>query len=147
MKIMVSACLLGENCKYSGGNNRNDALLAILKFHDVIPVCPEVLGGLTVPRTPAEIVNGTVMNRDGISVDAEFRCGAEKALAIAFRELPEAIILQPRSPSCGVREIYDGTFKGRLVPGEGIFAAMARAAGFHVCDAEEFLSGFYAQRE
>ena len=141
MKIMVSACLLGENCKYSGGNNRNDRLLDFLQEHDVIPVCPEVLGGLPVPRTPAEIVNGTVMNRDGISVDEEFRLGAKKALAIAVREQPELIILQSRSPSCGVREIYDGTFTGRLIPGEGVFASMARKAGFTVLDTEEILSG------
>ena len=147
MKIMVSACLLGENCKYSGGNNRNDRLLDFLQEHDVMPVCPEVLGGLPVPRTPAEIMNGTVMNRDGVSVDHEFRRGAEAALAAAIKEQPELIILQPRSPSCGTKEIYDGTFTGRLIPGEGIFAALARAAGFHVCDAEEFLSGLSAKRE
>ena len=141
MKIMVSACLLGENCKYSGGNNRNDRLLDFLQEHDVIPVCPEVLGGLPVPRTPAEIVDGTVMNRDGISVDEEFRLGAKKALAIAVREQPELIILQSRSPSCGVREIYDGTFTGSLIPGEGVFASMARKAGFTVLDTEEILSG------
>ena len=141
MKIMVSACLLGENCKYSSGNNRNDRLLDFLQEHDIIPVCPEVLGGLPVPRTPAEIVNGTVMNRDGFSVDAEFRRGAETALAIAVREQPELIILQSRSPSCGVREVYDGTFTGRLIPGEGVFAFMARKAGFTVRDAEEFFSG------
>ena len=141
MKIMVSACLLGENCKYNGGNNRNDRLLDFLQEHDVIPVCPEVLGGLPVPRTPAEIVDGTVMNRDGISVDEEFRLGAKKALSIAVREQPELIILQSRSPSCGVREIYDGTFTGRLIPGEGVFASMARKAGFSVLDTEEILSG------
>ena len=141
MKIMVSACLLGENCKYSGGNNRNDRLLDFLQEHDVIPVCPEVLGGLPVPRTPAEIVDGTVMNRDGISVNEEFRFGAKKALAIAVREQPELIILQSRSPSCGVREIYDGTFTGRLIPGEGVFASMARKAGFTVLDTEEIFSG------
>ena len=73
MIIMVSACLLGENCKYNGGNNRNPELLRLLSGHTVIPVCPEVLGGLPTPRIPAEIVNGTVMNREGSSVDAEFR--------------------------------------------------------------------------
>jgi uncharacterized protein YbbK (DUF523 family) len=81
------------------------------------------------------------MNRDGISVNEEFRLGAKKALAIAVREQPELIILQSRSPSCGVREIYDGTFTGRLIPGEGVFASMARKAGFTVLDTEEILSG------
>ena len=77
MKIMVSACLLGENCKYNGGNNKNEELLRLLSGHTVIPVCPEVLGGLPVPRGPAEIVNGEVMTREGVSVDSAFRLGAE----------------------------------------------------------------------
>ncbi len=137
MKIMVSACLLGENCKYNGGNNRNDALLRRLAGHTVIPVCPEVLGGLPTPRIPAEIVGGTVMNRAGENVDEAFRRGAERALALARRERPERIILQSRSPSCGVREIYDGSFSGKRVPGMGVFAALAAEAGFRVTDAED----------
>ena len=139
MKIMVSACLLGENCKYNGGNNRNPDLLRLLSGHDVVPVCPEVLGGLPVPRVPAEIVNGTVMNREGVSVDEAFRRGADKALEIARREKPDLIILQPRSPSCGVKEIYDGTFSGKLIPGHGVFAEMAIRDGFAVTDAEDAL--------
>lgn len=134
MKIMVSACLLGENCKYNGGNNLRPELLRLLSGHTVIPVCPEVLGGLPTPRVPAEIVAGTVLNREGVSVDDAFRRGAEAALAIAKREKPDLIILQFRSPSCGVKEVYDGTFSGRLIPGRGIFAALAQAAGFRVMD-------------
>ena len=99
MKIMVSACLWGENCKYNGGSNRNPELLRLLSGHRIVPVCPEVLGGLPVPRIPAEIVNGTVMNRDGESVDTAFRKGAEKAMDIAKKEQPDLIILQSRSPS------------------------------------------------
>lgn len=137
MKIMVSACLLGENCKYNGGNNRNPELLHLLSGHEVIPVCPEVLGGLSTPRVPAEIVNGVVINREGVSADEAFRQGAKKALEIARQEKPDLIILQSRSPSCGVKEIYDGTFSGKLVPGHGIFAEMALQAGFRVIDAED----------
>ena len=137
MKIMVSACLLGENCKYDGGNNRNEKLLRLLSGHTVIPVCPEVLGGLPTPRVPAEIVNGTVMNREGVSVDEAFRRGAEKALEIAEREQPDVIVLQSRSPSCGVKQVYDGTFSGTRIPGRGIFAEMAREAGFRLLDAED----------
>ena len=137
MKIMVSACLLGEKCKYNGGNNRNPGLLHLLSGHKVIPVCPEVLGGLPTPRVPAEIVNGTVINREGVSVDDAFRRGAKKALEMARQEKPDLIILQSRSPSCGVKEIYDGTFSGKLVPGHGIFAEMALQAGFLVIDAED----------
>ena len=140
MKIMVSACLTGENCKYNGGNNQNPELLRLLSGNTVIPVCPEVLGGLPVPRVPAEIVNGTVINREGLSVDASFRQGAERALETAKREKPDLIILQPRSPSCGVKQIYDGTFSGKLIPGRGIFADLAIRAGFRVMDAEDVLN-------
>ncbi len=139
MKIVVSACLLGENCKYSGGNNRNEKLLSLLAGHEVIPVCPEVLGGLPVPRVPAEIVNGVVINRNGVSVDAEFLRGAAEALEICRREKPDLVILQPRSPSCGVGEVYDGTFTGKRVPGNGFFAALAAENGFRVESAEEIL--------
>ncbi len=134
---MVSACLLGENCKYNGGNNQNPALIEILSGHMVIPVCPEMMGGLPAPRSPAEIVNGTVMNREGVSVDRAFRLGAERALELAKREQPELIVLQPRSPSCGVNEIYDGTFSSRLIPGQGVFADLAMKAGFDVMDIDE----------
>ena len=140
MKIMVSACLLGENCKYNGGNNLNPELLRLLSGHTVIPVCPEVLGGLPVPRIPAEIVDGTVINREGVSVDAAFRRGAGKALEIAAAEQPDLVILQPRSPSCGAGQIYDGTFSGILVRGKGVFAEMAVNAGFRVMDAEDALA-------
>jgi len=140
MKIMVSACLLGENCKYNGGNNLNPELLQMLSGHTVIPICPEVMGGLPTPRTPAEIVNGEVINREGVSVDAKFREGASRALEKARQEKPDLIILQSRSPSCGVKEIYDGTFSGRLVSGHGIFAGLAQENGFPVMDVEDCLS-------
>lgn len=80
MKIMVSACLLGENCKYNGGNNRNEKVLEFIKGHEVIPVCPEVMGGLPTPRVPSEIVNGVVTSRDGRNVDKEFRTGDRKSV-------------------------------------------------------------------
>ena len=139
MKIMVSACLLGENCKYSGGNNRNEELIRLLSGHEVIPVCPEVMGGLPVPRAPAEIVDGTVMNREGKSVDREFREGAHKALMLAEKEKPELVILQSRSPSCGVKEIYDGTFSGKRIQGRGVFAEIAIKAGFDAVDVADYL--------
>ncbi len=139
MKIVVSACLLGENCKYSGGNNRSEELLALFSGHEVIPVCPEVLGGLPVPRTPAEIVDGTVINRDGGSINDEFLRGASAALEICMQNKPDLVILQPRSPSCGVGRVYDGTFSGKLVPGNGVFAALALKNGFRVASAEQIL--------
>lgn len=129
MKIAISACLLGENCKYSGGNNRSERLLSELAKHpeiEVIPVCPEVAGGLPTPRPPAEIVDGEVVNNLGVSVDAEYRAGVAAEMArlkphIESGELAAAV-LQSRSPSCGVHEVYDGTFIGRLIAGHGLFA-------------------------
>ena len=139
MKIMVSACLLGINCKYNSGNSLNPELLRLLSGHSVIPVCPELLGGLPVPRIPAEIVDGAVLTRTGESVDAAFRLGAEAALALAKKEQPDRMILQSRSPSCGVNEIYDGTFSGRLIPGRGLFAELAVQAGYHIRDVEDVI--------
>ena len=137
MKIMVSACLMGENCKYNGGNNKNDKVLQFIKGHEVIPVCPEVLGGLPIPRVPAEIVNGIVTRKDGISVDKEFRLGAEIAFNKALEEKPDLIILQSRSPSCGVKQIYDGRFSGKKITGHGLFAQKLIDDGFNVRDMED----------
>ncbi len=137
MRILVSACLLGENCKYSGGNNYSEKVRKFLEGHQVIPVCPEVMGGLPVPRSPAEIVNGVVTNAEGISVDREFRLGAEKALQIALEEHAQLAVLQSRSPSCGAKEIYDGTFSKRKIPGKGIFAALLEEAGIPIIDLED----------
>ena len=137
MRILVSACLLGENCKYSGGNNYDQAVVDFVQGHRVIPVCPEVLGGLPIPRSPAELVDGVVMNKAGVCVDAQFRAGAEKALAIAKQNGAELAILQSRSPSCGVKEIYDGSFTGKKIPGQGVFAEMLQQAGIPALDAGE----------
>ena len=108
-----------------------------MKGCEVIPVCPEVLGGLPTPRIPSEIAGGVVRNREGVSVDREFRTGAEKALEIAQDHHAELAILQSRSPSCGVKEIYDGTFSGKKIPGQGIFAGMLIREGIRVLDAED----------
>ena len=134
---MVSACLTGENCKYNGGNNLSQKVMDLLKNNTVITICPEVMGGLPTPRVPAEIVSGEVINRDGISVDREYHAGAEKALKIAQQEQPDLIVLQSRSPSCGVKQRYDGSFSGRLVSGSGITAELLIRNGFRVLDAED----------
>ena len=115
MRIAVSDCLLGENCKYNGGNNYSEKLVDYIKGNDVLSVCPEVMGGLPVPRESAEIVNGVVSHKDGTSVDKEFRKGAKKALEIVKEENVDLVILQSRSPSCGVNSIYDGSFPGKLI--------------------------------
>lgn len=146
MKILVSACLLGKNCKYSGGNNAHPAIAAFLEGHKVIPVCPETMGGLPTPRDPAEIVNGIVINKKGISVDDAYHKGAETALAIALREQPALCLLQSRSPSCGTKEIYDGSFTGTLKPGMGIAAALLHAHGFRLLDSEEVIAAYEKER-
>ncbi len=138
MKILVSACLLGRKCKYNGGDNFNEKVAALQTGHEVIPVCPEVAGGLSVPRLPCEIVNGEVINTAGESRDREYRLGAEKCLAIAERENIDLAVLQSRSPSCGVKNIYDGTFSGRLIEGSGVFASLLTENGFRVLDVEDF---------
>ena len=136
-KIAVSACLLGENCKYSGGNNKNEKVLAFIKNKEVIPVCPEVAGGLPTPRVPAELVNGAAVNRDGISVDKEFRLGVERMLEKLSEEEIDLVILQPRSPSCGTKQIYDGTFTGTLISGQGMFAKALTEKGYKIAEPEE----------
>ena len=137
MIIGVSACLLGENCKYNGGNNESKKLKDYVKGHTVVPVCPEVMGGLLTPRDPAEIAGGVVRQKNGRSVDAEFRVGARVALKKIKDAEADMVILQSRSPSCGAKEIYDGTFSGRLVKGKGIFAALLEEEGIRAVDVED----------
>ena len=137
MKIMVSACLTGENCKYNGGNNLNRKVLDLMPGNEIITICPEVMGGLPVPRTPCEIRGGIVTAEDGKIVDQEFRAGARKCLAIAQREKPDLVILQSRSPSCGVKQHYDGSFSGKLTDGPGVTALLLKDHGFHVMDVED----------
>ena len=137
MKILVSACLLGKNCKYNGGNNLNPKVQELLKDHVPVEVCPELLAGLGIPRTPIEIVNGEVKDRNGNSVDAALRRAVELILTQVRREGISHAILKSRSPTCGVRQIYDGTFSGRLVDGAGVLARALMDAGCCVYDAEE----------
>ncbi len=137
MKIMVSACLLGEKCKYDGGDNLSESVLAFTGGHEVIPVCPEMAGGLPAPRFPCEIVDGVVMNSAGENKDREFREGAEKCLRLAKEEEIDLAILQPRSPTCGAGHIYDGTFSGKLIEGNGVFASLLIENGFRVMNAND----------
>ena len=139
MKIMVSACLTGENCKYNGGNNRNERVLQLMKENKVIAVCPEQMGGLPTPRVPSEIREGVVTAKDGRIVDAQFRAGAAKCLEIAKREKPDLIVLQSRSPSCGVNQRYDGTFTGTITDGAGVTAQLLMENGFRCMDVEDLV--------
>lgn len=135
MRVGCSACLLGHNCKYNGSNNRNEALLRLLEGHEVIPVCPEVAGGLGCPRTPCEIQGERVVTEAGKDCTDEYIDGAKTELEKLKSSNVQLVILQPRSPSCGVHEVYDGTFSGKLIPGQGIFARMILEAGIPVMEA------------
>lgn len=135
MKILVSACLMGENCKYNGGNNYSEKLHEFIKDHEVITVCPEVMGGLPTPRLPSEIVGDRVVNNSGIDVTNEFVLGANKAME--YITGIDMAILQSRSPSCGTNEIYDGTFSGNKIMGDGIFVRMLKEKGIKVVDIKD----------
>lgn len=137
MKVIVSACLAGDNCKYNGGNNINQKMMDFLKSHEMLKVCPEVLGGLPTPRPSAEIVDGKVINTEGKNITKESTLGAQKAFEIVQKEKPDLIILQSRSPSCGIKQIYDGTFSGNKIPGHGLFAELCIKAGYKVLDIED----------
>ena len=121
-RILVSACLLGENCKYNGKNNRNDAVINLKEFFDLIPVCPECFAGLPIPRVPSEIRNGRVYSKDGQDLTDAFNEGAEQTLYIAKEKNCPAAVLKERSPSCGFGRIYDGTFSSTLTDGNGVAA-------------------------
>lgn len=136
-KIVVSACLLGENCKYNGGNNYDANVEAFCRGREVIPVCPELLAGLGIPRIPIEICRGVVTRKDGVVVDDAIR----KAVATILDQLKdrqiECAVLKSRSPTCGVHQVYDGTFTGTLTDGAGVLAQALKNAGYTVIDNED----------
>ena len=140
MKVVVSACLLGENCKYNGGNNFCSHVAKFVEDKEVIPVCPEVLAGLGVPRTPIEIVNGSVYDRNGNCVDGALRKAVETILTQLEGQDIDCVILKSRSPTCGVRQVYDGTFSGKLVDGMGVLAAALQKKGYKVVDSEDCIA-------
>ncbi|MGQ9779516.1 MAG: DUF523 domain-containing protein [Bacillota bacterium] len=145
--ILVSACLLGHACRYDGGHCRHEGVLRLLAGREIVPVCPEALGGLAIPRPPAEIVGGDgqdvlagrarVVDQTGKDVTEAFRRGAEAVLACAVSCGAKAAVLKERSPSCGVRCIYDGSFARRLRPGLGVTTALLTAYGMMVASEEE----------
>ena len=137
MKVVVSACLLGENCKYNGGNNRNPAVLDFIRGKEVIPVCPEVLAGLGTPRVPIENLGDKVVTQEGKDVTEALRGAVEQILTRLSGEDVECVILKSRSPTCGVKQVYDGSFSGTLVDGMGVLARALRDAGYRVIDAED----------
>lgn len=146
--ILISACLLGVNCKYNGKNNENVEVIQFLKGKGVVPVCPEQLGGLTTPRPPAEIKNGDgtsvlcdsakVFFNNEVEVTDAFLKGARETLKIAEGLGINQAIMKARSPSCGVGKIYDGTFSGSLKEGDGVTTALLKSKGIAVYTEEDF---------
>ena len=135
MRVLVSACLLGENCKYNGGNNLDNRVLAFLADKEAVAVCPEKILGM--PRIPMEIVDGVLINKAGETVDAVIREQIRLILQRLAEEPVDLAILKSRSPTCGVKQVYDGTFTGALVSGSGVLVQALRSIGVPVMDAED----------
>ena len=131
-RVLVSECLLGVNCRYDGGGKAIPELRELMALAELIPVCPEVLGGLPTPRTPSERRGGRVVARDGADVTAAFARGAGEALKLAELFGARIALLKERSPSCGSGTIYDGSFSGGLTPGDGVAAEMLKENGIIV---------------
>ena len=124
IKVLISACLLGDNVKYSGGNNLTLELVTLLEKYNVkiVKICPECFAGLSIPRVPSEIRGDKVFSKDGWDITEEFLSGAEKTYQIAKRKQVDFAILKERSPSCGSSFIYDGSFSGKVIEGQGLTA-------------------------
>lgn len=132
MKILISACLLGLPCRYDGASKPQPWAAALAQRHELVPVCPEQLGGLPTPREPSERREGHVVMRTGADVTEQYRRGAEAALALCRLLGCEAAILKERSPSCGHGKIYDGTFSGTLTKRDGVTAELLLRSGIRV---------------
>lgn len=132
MVILVSACLLGVACRFDGESRPSPSVLPLLQEHTLIPVCPELLGGLSTPRTPAERQGTSVINQRGEDVTAAYAKGAEEVLRLARLYGARAALFKAKSPACGVGAIYDGSFSRRLTEGNGVAAEALLAAGIPV---------------
>ncbi len=135
--ILVSACLLGVSCKYDGGHNRREQVIALKDRFHLIPACPEQLGGLPTPRIPSEIRDGRVFAKDGTDVTENFTKGAQEALRLAKLFDCSCAVLKARSPSCGSGMIYDGTFSGTKTAGDGVTAALLKKQGIRIYSEDE----------
>ncbi len=131
-KILVSACLLGECCRYDGCEKACDEVCEFLKGREYVKICPEVMGGLTTPRAPSEISGERVINKNGEDVTYQYLLGAFKALQISREQGIKVAVLKERSPSCGSRVIYNGSFSGALVSGKGVCARILEENGIRV---------------
>jgi len=130
--ILVSACLAGIKCRYDGTAKPSPRVLELIKKGQAVPVCPEQLGGLPTPRDPAEQLHGLILTKQGKDVTLQFKKGAEEGLKVAQQFNCTRAILKSKSPSCGCGLVYDGTFSGRLVKRDGVFAALLKKEGVEV---------------
>ncbi len=153
--IFISACLLGMPCRYDGDSKPLPDLVKLInKNQIIIPFCPEIQGGLVIPRLPAEIIDGDgtmalkgkarVVNEKGEDYTEQFLNGAKAVLKMANDLKPKLIILKSKSPSCGMGKIYDGSFSGSLEQGDGVTAALLKQANFKVCTEFQYLEKNYS---
>ncbi|MCI8290814.1 MAG: DUF523 domain-containing protein [Clostridia bacterium] len=131
-RILVSACLLGVNCKYDGGNNGSNEIDEFLKDYEVIPICPEIMGGLPTPRVASQRVGDKVLTKDGRDVTEQYVKGAKESLFLAKKYDVKKALLKLRSPSCGYGQIYDGTFSHNLTNGNGVTAELLKKNGIEI---------------
>ena len=140
--ILVSACLVGINCKYNGKNNYNERIVELVKSGKAIPMCPEQLGGLATPRACAEIKyiddKRYVFNKNGEDITKEFESGAKEVLNFVKKMNIKKAILQSRSPSCGKGKIYDGEFTGRLIDGNGVLVDLLKENGVEIISIDDY---------
>ena len=136
-RILISACLVGDNVKYDGGNNKNPLIEKLLEKYELVPFCPEVEGGLPIPRHPCEQRGEQVINDLDEDKTDEFNRGADLALNICLYLKITKAILKERSPSCGVHSIYDGTFSHKVIPGSGVTATLLKRKGITVYSEDE----------
>lgn len=141
--ILISSCLLGKNCKYNGGNNYNVDVLKLSEKYNLIEICPEVMGGLSIPRIPCEIIENKVINKEGIDCTEQYNIGAKLSLEIAKKNNCKYAILKENSPSCGFGTIYDGTFTSTKRNGNGIAADLLYKNGIVVLNENNFYKEFY----
>ena len=130
--LLISACLLGVRCRYDGGSKPQPGVEELAGRYRLIPVCPEVFGGLPVPRTDAQRRGSSVVTRDGRDVTGQYFAGAEEAVRLALEHRVVCAIMKEKSPSCGSSMIYDGSFSGELIEGEGLASELLRKAGVRV---------------
>lgn len=137
MNILVSACLLNMNCRYNGQGQTMPHVEKLLLKHHLIPICPEIYGGLSTPREPSELKNGRVLTKSGKDFTEYFERGAHEILALANLYHCTYAILKERSPSCGYKKIYDGTFTGKLIAGNGVLADLLAKNGIEIINETE----------